>query len=75
MCVIYYDVDLCSPCYEKRMAQNQSAVSDHWERYCGPKHEYIKGPIEGWKGIKAGMLRLGDEILDFKHWLADVERK
>jgi len=50
-------------------------VSAHWERYCGQDHEYVKAPIEGWMGIKNGIVRIGEEKIAFKHWLTDVERK
>jgi hypothetical protein len=38
-------------------------------------HNYLKGPIEGWEGVKNGVWGIGDEMVGFKEWLEDIERK
>jgi hypothetical protein len=37
--------------------------------FCGQNHSYVKAPIEGWRGIKKGDIRIGQEITSFKDWL------
>ena len=75
MCLICADIDLCQSCYDIRMRQNNGEKSEYWKRVCGVNHKYLKGPIEGWSGVKDGILRIGDERIEFEHWLEDIEVK
>jgi len=72
-CLLCADVDLCQACHQKRLAQNKTDEELYWRRYCGKEHSYIKGPIEGWKGIKDGVIEIGDEKTVFKEWLEDLK--
>ncbi|KAI9681877.1 MAG: hypothetical protein M1822_006954 [Bathelium mastoideum] len=58
LCAICASCDLCPGCYEKRQARNKGAPNDSWKEYCGRDHAYIKGPVEGWRGIKRGVMRI-----------------
>ena len=75
LCAVCMSVDLCQDCYEKRLAQNGGAPNDSWRTYCGHNHEYIKGPIEGWKGIKNGVMTIGNEKIAFKEWLRAIKEE
>ncbi|KAL9097569.1 MAG: hypothetical protein Q9165_000465 [Trypethelium subeluteriae] len=58
LCAICASCDLCQECYEKRQARNKGEPNDSWREYCGVDHTYIRGPVEGWKGIKEGVMRI-----------------
>lgn len=58
---------------QMRNEANQTGKLDNWREFCGPHHTYIKGPVEGWTGVSNGVLRIGDERLPFKAWLAGLK--
>ncbi|KAF2232674.1 hypothetical protein EV356DRAFT_504942, partial [Viridothelium virens] len=58
LCAVCASCDLCQACYEKRQARNDGGPNDSWKEYCGVNHAYIRGPVEGWKGIKGGVMRI-----------------
>ncbi|OAG11175.1 uncharacterized protein CC84DRAFT_1106454, partial [Paraphaeosphaeria sporulosa] len=72
-CTICADTCLCAPCYEQRQAYNDGTSSVHAAvggAYCGRNHRYLKGPVEGWKGVTDGAVMLeGEDGVDFKAWL------
>ncbi|KAF2813896.1 uncharacterized protein BDZ99DRAFT_516530 [Mytilinidion resinicola] len=74
-CIICACTDLCTSCHAERLGQNHGAPSESWKTVCGKDHKYIKGPIEGWKGVKNGVMRLEDEEIPFQEWLKDLEEK
>ncbi|PGH06161.1 hypothetical protein GX51_02549 [Blastomyces parvus] len=73
LCMICSNCDLCAECYQKRQALNEdSTENNHWRLYCGAKHWYIEGPVEGWKGIKDGYMTIGEEKTKFTDWLEEI---
>jgi tetratricopeptide (TPR) repeat protein len=75
-CVTCADIGLCESCFQKRQEYNEDLTRKAGRKYCGVKHKYIKGPIEGWKGISKGVMRIqGSEPVLFKDWLADLKDK
>ncbi|QSS59361.1 hypothetical protein I7I51_08796 [Histoplasma capsulatum] len=73
LCMICCNCDLCEECYQKRQAHNKNSTeNNHWRRYCGANHWYIKGPVEGWKGIKDGYMTIGEEKIKFLDWLEEI---
>ncbi|KKZ68736.1 hypothetical protein EMCG_05645 [[Emmonsia] crescens] len=73
LCMICSNSDLCEGCYQKRQAFNKGLTeSNHWRLYCGANHWYIKGPVEGWKGIKEGYMTIGEEKIKFMDWLEEI---
>ncbi|KLJ13644.1 hypothetical protein EMPG_11426 [Blastomyces silverae] len=73
LCMICPNCDLCEECYQKRQALNEDPTkNNHWRLYCGAKHWYIKGPVEGWKGIKDGYMTIGEEKIKFTDWLEEI---
>ena len=75
LCAICASCDLCPSCRDKRIAQNNGAPNDSWRTFCDFDHEYIKGPVEGWKGIKDGVLIIGEEKLPFQEWLRALKEE
>ncbi|KAF2500664.1 hypothetical protein BU16DRAFT_557121 [Lophium mytilinum] len=74
-CIICACTDLCTSCHAKRLAQNHGEPANSWRTFCGKDHKYIKGPIEGWRGVKDGVMRIGEEEIPFQDWLKDLEEK
>ncbi|EEH16587.1 hypothetical protein PABG_06674 [Paracoccidioides brasiliensis Pb03] len=73
LCMICTNCDLCNACYEKRQAYNKdSSNNTHWRLYCGANHWYLKGPVDGWKGIKDGHMTIGEEKIKFMDWLEEL---
>ena len=75
LCIICADIDLCKDCHAKRMTANEKSTPKARVPYCGMNHDYVSGPIEGWGGIKGGIITILPEKVEFKHWLKDVEEK
>jgi tetratricopeptide (TPR) repeat protein len=75
MCLICQNMDLCKECHAKRMALNMEGGSTIKLSYCGMHHDYVKAPIEGWGGIKSGIMSVAPEKVEFRHWLKDVEER
>jgi len=80
LCIICTDVQLCEECFQKMERYNRDEnawdnVND-WKRFCGPSHRYIKGPIEGWKGVRDGVITIEHEDqtekVAFKDWLMEL---
>jgi hypothetical protein len=73
-CPICAACGLCQECYDKRQEINAGDTAASWTSFCGQDHEYLKGPIEGWKGVKDGMIRIsGEEPVAFKKRVAWFE--
>lgn len=76
VCTICPDVALCKDCHAKRLAYNAGTEEPFGDEYCGKNHEYIQGPIEGWKGVFDGVIQIeGKEPISFKDWLEDLKTK
>lgn len=55
-----------------RKEADSTGKFDCWWEFCGKRHNHIKAPIEGWKGVKNGVLRIGDERILFEDWLVGL---
>jgi hypothetical protein len=75
VCLICPNCDLCQECYDKRQAMNRGDTSVSWRSFCGKDHEYLKAPMPGWKGVKDGVMRVGEEREEFKVWLQGLKDK
>ena len=60
-CLICPSCDLCEDCHSKRLKQPAGEIEEPWLSFCGANHRYIKGRMKDWKGIKNGVVRIGDE--------------
>jgi hypothetical protein len=52
---------------------NAGGKKTWWRSYCGQNHTYIKAPVEGWKGVKNGIMRIGNEQISFNDWLQSLK--
>ena len=75
LCVVCTDVDLCEGCYQKIVVRNRGGEWKEWMTFCGLKHRYIRGPSDGWRGVKDGVIRVGGETIPFKDWLRRVDTR
>ena len=46
---------------------------EYWKEFCGADHEYMFGPIEGWRGVKDEKIRIGNEEEEFRSWLEGLK--
>lgn len=69
------DCDICEECFDKRAARLRGDLEADWRTICPQDHKHIRGPVEGWRGVKDGRLRIGDDEIPFKDWLRGVEGK
>ncbi|KAL1624837.1 hypothetical protein SLS54_003559 [Diplodia seriata] len=73
LCLICTDCDLCSKCLGRLREAGDGRPAGSWYYYCGKDHKYIRGPVEGWRGVKDGIIRFGDKSVAFKDWLQQVK--
>lgn len=75
-CLTCDDACLCEPCYQKRVEYNNGRRIPPGGNYCGKDHQYLVAPIEGWRGIKDGIVTIqGEEPFSFKDWLKNLKEK
>jgi hypothetical protein len=74
-CADCNDVDFCSDCYAEQVRYYAEMGEGFWYKCCWAKHKYIKQPVEGWRGVKDGVIRIGPKQKSFKLWLQAVKDK
>ena len=75
LCLICPNTDLCEKCHSKRRKWDLDGKEDEWATFCGKNHHYVKGPIAGWRGIKSGILRIGEEEFPVKEWIKELKEE
>ena len=75
LCVYCIDMDICEKCYLEKIARESGEMEPDWRVICPKGHRHVKAPVEGWRGIKGGRMRIGAEEVLFKTWLAQLEVK
>src|SRR5690606_12037475 len=75
LCYYCTEMDLCQSCYQKRLDSEDGKAEDQWRVICPKDHKHIKGPVDGWKGLKDGVLHFEDKEIPFQHWLTEVKEK
>lgn len=73
LCLYCTDCDICEPCFNKRAAQFRGEAEADWRVICPRGHRHVRAPVEGWRGVKDGRLRIGADEIPFKDWLSAVE--
>lgn len=74
-CLYCWNMIFCEACYEKRVGYNAGAAIPAGEHYCGKDHKYLRC-IDGWKGIKDGMVLIeGEEPFAFNDWVKELKEK
>lgn len=74
-CIDCYGVDFCSDCHDKQVLYHTKTGEGFWFKCCWAEHKYIKQPVEGWRGVKNGVIRIGAKQKPFKFWLLAVRDK
>ncbi|KAH7381195.1 hypothetical protein DE146DRAFT_793188 [Phaeosphaeria sp. MPI-PUGE-AT-0046c] len=74
-CLVCPNCDLCEKCHAKRLAQTRGEIEEPWLSFCGKDHRYIKSPMKGWKGIKNGVIRIGEEEVAVTEWLKGLKEE
>ena len=74
-CLVCPSCDLCGDCHSKRLKQTAGEIGKPWLSFCGANHRYIKGLMKDWKGIKNGIIRIGDEEIAVKDWLRGLKEE
>ncbi|KAL6901086.1 hypothetical protein GGI43DRAFT_367968 [Trichoderma evansii] len=65
---------ICEICYNARH-HPEKVGSPNVMHFCDKGHNYIRLPIEGWRGIKDGMMRVdGDEPVKFDDFLNHLQK-
>ncbi|KAM3425267.1 hypothetical protein BST61_g7215 [Cercospora zeina] len=75
VCVVCRATQLCDECFAKRQKYNEDASSCPvaGPYFCGRDHAYVQGPVEGWRGVTKGVMRIdGEDSVDFKVWLEEL---
>ncbi|KAK0610047.1 hypothetical protein B0T17DRAFT_545786 [Bombardia bombarda] len=78
LCYYCPDVDLCEECYTNKIeTENGTAAKPNWRVICPKGHKHIKAPVEGWKGIKDGVMVFEDATKNqgVAAWLQELEFK
>lgn len=85
VCLACANVDLCQGCYDIQSAYQKGTGMGFWNVVCpgSSQHRYVKQPIEGWLGVKNGVIHMKAEdgggtqhrTKSFKEWLADVRNR
>ncbi|CAG8978789.1 hypothetical protein HYALB_00011054 [Hymenoscyphus albidus] len=77
LCIVCTNIDLCTICHGKWISLNGGGQSGYWRPYCGYDHRYIKGPIEGWRGVRDGEIRImvdgKIEKIKLSVWLSELD--
>lgn len=61
---------LCESCHEALQQAYEGKSKLKGRKYCGKGHDLFKVPIEGWKGIKDGVVRIeGEKDMPFQELL------
>ncbi|OQV10292.1 hypothetical protein CLAIMM_14312 [Cladophialophora immunda] len=74
-CLDCEDVDLCAACYAAQVKYFTENGDGFWMKCCWARHEFLAVPIDGWKGVKDGMIWIGDKKKSWVDWLASVKEK
>lgn len=69
------NIDLCSRCLKKIKGSKDGKVDGNFIYYCGKDHKYIRGPIEGWRGVRDRYIFIdGEDPLYFDDWLDKLKQ-
>ena len=73
ICLDCADTDFCEDCYEKQVIFFDKGEDGFWFKCCWTRHEYLMGPIDGWLGVKNGVIHIGNQKLQWADWLLYVK--
>ena len=73
LCILCAETQLCQGCFEKIRQYSRSDKWSCWKSYCGRDHKYIKGPVFGWKGVRDGMMVIGEAEQTVVDWIQELK--
>jgi hypothetical protein len=76
-CLICVDTSICKACIlDIQDLDGQQQSRDQLYPYCGPQHLRVSVPIQGWKGVREGIVNIqGRDPISFVEWLDNLKRK
>lgn len=74
LCYYCTEVTLCEKCYNEKLDKENGKIPESWRVFCPAGHKHIKAPVDGWKGVKDGILKIGESEIAFGTWLDDLEK-
>ena len=74
-CMSCYSVDFCPDCKAIQEDFFTNNSEGFWYKVCWGQHKHLRQPIEGWKGVKDGVIRIGRKHKHFRDWLKEVNGK
>ncbi|KAK5022406.1 hypothetical protein LTS07_010066 [Exophiala sideris] len=75
MCLDCVDSFFCADCHVAQMRYWQAENDGFWYKCCWDDHCFIEAPIEDWRGVKKGIIRIGDKEKPWPDWLDTVKKK
>ena len=73
-CLTCWNTLFCEACYQALKADERGERPLTGRRYCGRNHQHLKGPIDGWKGVKDGVMSIdGQEPIAFADFLKEIK--
>lgn len=77
LCYYCSDMDLCEPCYRRKLDRDSGKAPPYWCRLCPKGHKHVRAPVEGWKGMKNGFMEIEKDgvvqRIKFYDWLTEVK--
>lgn len=74
-CMDCEDTDLCVSCHAIQMDYFDRHGEGFWFKCCWARHTFLEVPIAGWRGVKDGVIRVGDKEKPYGDWLDAVKNK
>ncbi|PLB46535.1 hypothetical protein P170DRAFT_477416 [Aspergillus steynii IBT 23096] len=72
-CLDCMNTDFCKDCYMKQINFFEKGEDGFWFKACWTRHEYLLGPIDGWIGVKDGVIHIGEKKCLWDDWLSQVK--
>ncbi|KAK3372728.1 hypothetical protein B0H63DRAFT_401878 [Podospora didyma] len=73
LCTTCEDVILCDVCYAALRKDASGEKTFEGRRFCAKGHQHVKGPIEGWRGVRSGVVTIeGEEGVSVKEVLEKI---
>ncbi|KAJ5951971.1 uncharacterized protein N7479_010384 [Penicillium vulpinum] len=69
VCLVCPDVYFCRDCHKKQVELYEKSRKAFWYRCCWAKHEYVETPVDGWLGVRKGVIRFGENEIPWSVWL------